>query len=126
MTTFCSSGGTILNEFTGNRLEFERAGGVYRLSADTRAKTKSETGGVNVLMGFEQDIADAAEAQPAGPGNVPVLPSEAEVKQHELTHLPFQNWCRHRVRAKGNESPQHESGLGGVSKFATDYLVFLN
>ena len=29
--TFRSTGGTILNEFIGNRLEFERAGGVYRL-----------------------------------------------------------------------------------------------
>ena len=45
--------------------------------ADTRAKMKS---GVKVLMGFEQDTADAAEAQPARPENVPVLPSEAEVE----------------------------------------------
>ena len=49
------------------------------------AKTKTETGGVKVLMGFEQDTADAAEVQPARPGSVPVLPSEAEVEQHELT-----------------------------------------
>ena len=104
--TFRSTGETILNEFTGNRMEFERAGGVYRLRADTRAKMKSETGGVKVLMGFEQDTADAAEAQPARPGNVPVLPSEAEVEQYELTHLPFRNWCRHCERAKGKESTQ--------------------
>ena len=51
--TFRSNGGTILNEFTGNRIEFERAGGVYRLKADTSAKTKSGTDGVKVLMGFE-------------------------------------------------------------------------
>ena len=44
---------------------------------------KSETGGVTVLMGFEQDTAHAAEAQSARPGNVPVLPSEAEVEKHE-------------------------------------------
>ena len=71
--TFRSAGGSILNEFTGNRIKFERAGGVYRLRADTRAKMKSETGGVKVLMGFEQDTADAAEAQPARPRNVPKL-----------------------------------------------------
>ena len=118
--TFRSTGGTILNEFTGNRIEFERADGVYRLRADTRAKMKSETGGVKVLMGFEQDTADAAEAQPARPGNVPVLPGEAEVEQHELTHLPFRNWCRHCVRAKGKECPHHESSPGGVSKCATN------
>ena len=31
---FRSSGGTIFHEVTGNRIEFERAGGVYRLNAD--------------------------------------------------------------------------------------------
>ena len=55
---------------------------------------KSETGGVNMLMGFEQDTADAGGTQPARLGNVPVLPSEAEVEQHELTHLPFRNTVR--------------------------------
>ena len=85
--TFRGTGGTILSEFSANRIEFERAGGVYLLRADTSAKMKSETGGVKVLMGFEQDTADTAEAQPAGPGNVPVLPSEAELEQHEMTHL---------------------------------------
>ena len=50
--TFRSTGGTILNDFTGNRIEFERTGGVYRLRADTRVKMKSETGGAEVFMGF--------------------------------------------------------------------------
>ena len=115
--TFRSTGGTILNEFIGNHIEFESAGGVYRLRADTRAKMKSKTGGVKVLMGFEQDTADAAAAQPARLGNVPVLTSEP--------HLPFRNWCRHCVRAKGKESPHHESSPGGVSKFATDDMFML-
>ena len=66
---------------------------------------------VKMFMGFEQDAAGATEAQPARPGIVPVLPSEAEVEQHELTHLPFRSWCRHCVRAK-----HHESSPGGVSK----------
>ena len=53
---------------------------------------------------------------------MPVLPSEAEVEQHEVTHLPFRSWCRHSVRAEDKESPHHESSPGGVSKFATDYM----
>ena len=61
--TFRSSSGTIINELTGNRIEFDRAGGVYRLRSDTSAKPKSEPGGVKVSMGFEQDTAGAAEAQ---------------------------------------------------------------
>ena len=102
--TFRSTGGTILNEFTGNRIEFERACGVNRLKADASAKTKSRTGGIKLLMGFEQDTAGAAEAQAARPGNVLAPPSEAEVEQHELTHLPFRNWCRHCVRAKARKA----------------------
>ena len=120
--TFRSTCGTILNEFTGNRIEFERAGGVYRLIAGTSARMQSEPGEVKVLIGFEQDAVGTAEAQPARPGIVPVLPSEAEVEQHDLTHLPFRSWCRHCVRAKGKESPHHESSPGGVSKFATVYM----
>ena len=119
---FRSIGGTVLNKFTGNRIEFERAGGVYWLKTDASKKTKSGKGGVKMLMGFEQDITDAAEAQLARPGHLPVFPNEGEVEQHELTHLPFRNWCRHCVRAKGKESPHHEASPGGVSKFAADYM----
>ena len=44
--TFRSTGGTILNEFTGNRIEFERAGGVYRLIAGASARMQSGPGEV--------------------------------------------------------------------------------
>ena len=44
------------------------------------------------------------------------------MEQHELTHLPFQSWCRHCVRAKGKESPHHNASPGGVSKFAVDCM----
>ena len=120
--TFRSTGGMIFNEFTGNRIKFERAGGVYRLIAGTTARMQSGPCEVKVLMGIEQDAAGAAEAQHARPGIVLVLPSEAEVEQHELTHLPSRSWCGHCVRAKGKESPHHESSPGGVSKFATDFM----
>ena len=80
--TFRSTGGTILNEFTGNRIESERAGGVYRLIAGTSARMQSGPGEVKVLMGFDQDATGAAEAQPARPGIVSEKPSEAEVEQH--------------------------------------------
>ena len=73
-------------------------------------------------MGFEQNTAGAAEALPERPGNVLAMPSEAEVEQHELTQMPFRDWCRHSVRAKGKGCPHHELSAGGVSKFATDYM----
>ena len=66
--TFRSVGRTTFIEFTGNRIEFERVGGVYRLRADTWARRS-----VEVLMELEQVIAGAAEAQPGGPGNALVL-----------------------------------------------------
>ena len=75
-----------------------------------------------MLLDFEQDSAGADEAPLSIHGNVPVRPGESEVEQHELTHLPFRNWCRHCVRAKGNEIPRHDLGLSGVSKFATDCM----
>ena len=75
-----------------------------------------------MLMVFGDESAEPAEAQPAAPETVPVLPSESEVEEHELTHLPLRCWCRHCVRAKGKESPHHESSPGGVSKCATDYM----
>ena len=120
--TFRSTGGTILNEFTGNRVEFERAGGVYRLRVDTWQRCDLDQVKSKWLMSFEQDTAGAVEAQPARPGIVPVLPSEADVEQHELPHWPWRSWCRHCVRAKGKESPHYESNPGGVSKFATDCM----
>ena len=107
--TFRSTGGTILNEFSCNRIEFECVGGVYRLRAYTSAKMKSGTDGAKMLMGFEQDTAGAAEAQPA-----PVLPSESEVEQHELTetgagtaYVPRARKARtmRRVRAAFRSSP---------------------
>ena len=30
----------------------------------------------------------------------PRKPSEEEVKEHELTHLPFRSWCKHCVAGK--------------------------
>ena len=58
--TFRSTGGTILNEFTGNRIEFER---------------------VNVLMGFEQGTVGVVEVYFVRPVYVPVLTSGAGVEQ---------------------------------------------
>ena len=86
---------------------------LYRLGAGTSAKVQSGPGEIKVLMGFEHDAAGATGAQPARPGNVLVLPSEVEVEQHGLTHLPIRNCCRHCVRAKGRERPYHPSSLAG-------------
>ena len=82
---FRSSGGTIFNEGTGDRIEFERAGDVYILRANTPAKVATGTGGSMMPMGFERPRG-LRKAHPATPGKVLVLSSESEVEQHELTH----------------------------------------
>ena len=33
----------------------------------------------------------------------PQRPCQKDVDAHELTHLPFRNWCRHCVRGRGKE-----------------------
>ena len=33
----------------------------------------------------------------------PMLPSQSEVQQHCLTHMPYRNWCPHCVRGRGKE-----------------------
>ena len=35
---------------------------------------------------------------------VPGEPTEAERRQHELTHLPFRSWCKHCTLAKGRHA----------------------
>ena len=38
--------------------------------------------------------------------SVPREPTEEEVKQHELAHLPFQPWCPYCVSCKSKQDPQ--------------------
>ena len=43
----------------------------------------------------------------------PKKPTEEEVKEHQLTHLPFRSWCKHCVAGKGTETPCRRSEGGG-------------
>jgi len=42
----------------------------------------------------------------------PIEPSEKEVAEHALTHLPFRNWCRFCCRGRGVEMA-HRKTKGG-------------
>ena len=35
----------------------------------------------------------------------PKLPSQREIDEHSLTHLPYRNWCSHCVFGKGRAAP---------------------
>ena len=53
----------------------------------------------------------------------PKLPSEEEIQEHSLTHLPFRSWCRHCVRGRGVEAAHCKSkGEGGaIPEFSLDF-----
>jgi len=53
----------------------------------------------------------------------PKRPSQQEVDQHYLTHLPFRSWCPHCMRGKAKEldcrKPKSEGG--DMEEFHFDY-----
>ena len=82
---------TVFRSFIGTN--FDRSGGVYRLNVAMSTKRPTKT--PKLLMEGEAD-----EPHMANAGAALVLPSEAGVEHHELTHLLFRSWCRHGVRAR--------------------------
>ena len=40
----------------------------------------------------------------------PLEPTKEEREEHEKTHLPFRNWCRHCVRGRGKEEVCRKGG----------------
>ena len=38
----------------------------------------------------------------------PKLPTQKEIDEHCLTHLPFRNWCPHCVAGKGKMAPHYK------------------
>ena len=53
----------------------------------------------------------------------PRRPSEKEVKEHEVHHLPYRNWCAICVKAKGKDMDHRKSVQEekGVSEYSWDY-----
>ena len=53
----------------------------------------------------------------------PKLPTAEEVRQHNLTHLPYRSWCPHCVRGRGRERDhkKKEAESEGVPEYHLDY-----
>ena len=49
------------------------------------------------------ETVDIAARAPRGL-RVPIEPTASERRQHELTHLPYRDWCQHCVKAKGRHA----------------------
>ena len=48
---------------------------------------------------------EEAEGQAAKVIRAPIRPSQQEVDEHMLTHIPFRSWCPHCVKGKAVNSP---------------------
>ncbi len=76
--------------------------------------------------GGEQETIEADQEEAIIPKSVPdvVSPSQQETKDHELTHLPYRDWCKHCVVGKATERHfKHATHVPGcVPCVHADYL----
>ena len=65
---------------------------------------------VRPLLGIESDADDEVEeGQPAKGIKWSQLPSETEIKNHNLTHIPFRDWCPFCVQGRAVSHPHYKS-----------------
>ena len=84
-------------EGSGHRREAEKDFG----NKEGAAEEDSENGSVD-----EQDAGDIRAMKKLID---PKLPSKSDIEAHEMTHLPFRNWCRHCVKGRGVEASHFKS-----------------
>ena len=72
------------------------------------------------VKGYEQDSGDFRELKKMVD---PKLPSREEVETHEMTHLPYRNWCRHCVMGRGVEAPHRRvvRDVGAIPEIHVDF-----
>ena len=61
-----------------------------------------------VLVGGDDDAEEIVQSQeedtqPMKTMPTPEMPTEAEVEEHRIDHLPYRNWCRECVEGFGRE-----------------------
>ena len=72
---------------------------------ETGEEEREEQGGETEGVKEEQ----GEEAEGSKGVNRGIKPSKKEVEEHERTHLPFRNWCKHCVFGKAKSSPHRKS-----------------
>ena len=88
------------------------------LAEDLKERTEVEE-----IEAQDETIGGEDEARRVKPVMDPKLPSAKEVREHQLTHLPFRNWCLVCVKGRGCEAnhqrqPRDEQG---VPEYHMDY-----
>ena len=55
---------------------------------------------------------------------VPAAPSQQEIEDHNVNHLPFRSWCKHCVRGKSKAHPHRvtDNRISGVPIVSIDYM----
>ena len=53
----------------------------------------------------EEEAQVEEETQAPSGRPTPILPSRAEIEEHELTHTPFWSWCVHCMRGNARMDP---------------------
>ena len=84
----------------------------------------------------ERELADAESETSVVEEDVPVIasrpmhrrPGTAEVERHNITHVPYRNWCEHCVKGRGLARPHRSTGVDAASrdfnKVAMDWVHF--
>ena len=62
-----------------------------------------------MIKGKMERSKDAEEAQMSKGINGGIKPGKKEVEEHERTHLPFRNWCKHCVFGKAKSNPHRRT-----------------
>ncbi len=74
----------------------------------------------------DPDVIEIEQQEAVTPKQVPdvISPTAQEVKDHEITHIPFRNWCEHCVKGKSVERPYKSTDHtpGCIPCFHADYL----
>ena len=109
---FDSSDPTMID--TGHQSEWadiEMPDGSVKKCEDPRSPTGHKWTGYTLFVPLaagenaEQETEDRSALKPKPKMlKVPGEPSESERRLHELTHLPYRDWCEHSVRSKGRQS----------------------
>ena len=91
------------------------------LSQDMAAEEEGEVG----IHGREEEEEDE-EGRTAKTMASPIVVSKREREEHELTHLPYRNWCEHCVRGRGRNMAhaaiKNRSLEDAVPRVALDYF----
>ena len=66
---------------------------------------------------IEEDVGDV---EPLKKARDPKLPSAADIAEHELTHIPYRDWCKWCNLGRGRGIPHRQGGDSAVPIVGTD------